>query len=159
MCASAVSMVSIHPHSRCKLNVWTARTYYSRPRSPWKALSNWAVQQALERGCKLRSAWTTLRKMSLGIDIKHTIEKLDSWPKPVDLQRFMSTFSEYSPVSGRLFVKWETCVNTTTNQFQRWKIVVHKHWRPHIHITPNQCGKLLVGWQFRGCCLVQLAGN
>ena len=34
-------------------------------RSPWKALSNWAVQQALERGCKLRSAWTTLRKVSL----------------------------------------------------------------------------------------------
>jgi len=45
--------------------VWTARTYNSRPRSPWKALSNWAVQQALERGCKLRSAWTTLHKVSL----------------------------------------------------------------------------------------------
>jgi len=45
--------------------VWTARTYNSRPRSPLKALSNWAVQQALERGCYLRSAWTTLRKVSL----------------------------------------------------------------------------------------------
>ena len=45
--------------------VWTARTYNSHPCSPWKALSNWAVQQALERGCKLKSAWTTLRKMSL----------------------------------------------------------------------------------------------
>jgi len=32
--------------------VWTARTYNSRPRSPWKALSIWAVQQAFERGCK-----------------------------------------------------------------------------------------------------------
>jgi hypothetical protein len=114
--------------------VWTAHTYNSsRPCSPWKALSNWAVQQALERGCKLRSDWTTLRKggykgvkrmaysprlwlMAIGWwnkinqcrkyppqsdtnGIKHTIEKLDSWPKPVELQRF--TFSEYSPISGR----------------------------------------------------------
>ena len=45
--------------------VWTARTYNSHPRSPWKTLSNWAVQQALERGCKLRSTWTALRKVSL----------------------------------------------------------------------------------------------
>jgi hypothetical protein len=45
--------------------VWTAHTYNSHPRSPWKALSNWAVQQALERGCKSRTAWTTLRKVSL----------------------------------------------------------------------------------------------
>ena len=45
--------------------VWTARTYNSRPRSPRKALSIWAVQQALERGCGLRSAWTTLRKVTL----------------------------------------------------------------------------------------------
>jgi hypothetical protein len=36
------------------------------------------------------------------IDIKHTIEKLNSRPKPVELQRFMSTFLEYSPISGRL---------------------------------------------------------
>jgi hypothetical protein len=36
------------------------------------------------------------------IDIKHTIEKLDSWPKPVELQRFMSTFVDYNPISGRL---------------------------------------------------------
>jgi len=39
---------------------------------------------------------------SVTIGIKHTIEKLDSWPKPVELQRFMSTLSEYSPISGRL---------------------------------------------------------
>ena len=45
--------------------VWTARTCNSHPRSFWKALSNLAVQQALERGCSLRSAWTTLRKVSL----------------------------------------------------------------------------------------------
>ena len=47
------------------LPVCTACTYKSRPRSPWKALSYRAVQQALERGCKLRSAWTTLRKVTL----------------------------------------------------------------------------------------------
>jgi hypothetical protein len=45
--------------------VWTARTYDSHPHSPWKALGNLADQQALERGCKLRSAWTTFRKMTL----------------------------------------------------------------------------------------------
>ena len=45
--------------------VWTARTYNSHPRSPWKALRNRALQQALERGCKLVSAWTTLRKVSI----------------------------------------------------------------------------------------------
>ena len=91
------------------LPVWTASTYNSHPHSPWKSLSNWAVQQALERGCKLRSAWTTLRSKAKTlsclhwyfIGIKHTIEKLDSWPEPRELQRFMSTFLEYSPISGR----------------------------------------------------------
>ena len=61
--------------------VWTARTHNSHPRSPWKALSNLAVQQALERGCKLRSAWTTLRKVSLLV--LSILLKLDSWLKPV----------------------------------------------------------------------------
>ena len=89
----------LHGNSMPSLN---SCTYNSHPRSPWKALSNWAVQQALERGCKLRSAWTTLRKVSLLV-LSITVEKLDSWPKPVELQRCMSTFSEYSPVSGRSF--------------------------------------------------------
>ena len=55
----------LHPKMGIVRPVWTACTYNSHPRRPWKALSNWAVQQALEWGYKLRSAWTTLCKVTL----------------------------------------------------------------------------------------------
>jgi len=38
---------------------WLTLTQY------WEALSNWAVQQALEQGCKLRLAWTTFHKVTV----------------------------------------------------------------------------------------------
>ena len=77
--------------------VWTARTYDSHPRCPWKALSNWAVNH-LNKAVNEISLDHPPQSDTIG---KHTIEQLDSWPKPVELQRFMSTFSVYSPVSGR----------------------------------------------------------
>jgi len=97
LCFSQICSKLLHGNSMPSLN---SSYINSHPRSLWKALSNWAVQQALERGCKLSSAWTTLRKVSLLVSI--LLKSLTADLKPVELQRFMSTFSEYSPISGRL---------------------------------------------------------
>jgi hypothetical protein len=53
----------LHGNSTPSLNSLYPQQYV-HPSSSRKALRNWAVQQALERGCKLRSVWTTLRKVT-----------------------------------------------------------------------------------------------
>ena len=59
--------------------VWTAHTYDSHPRSPSALFNYCAVQQALEKGCKLRPAWIVgWQAAKWHYYIMHTVEELDS---------------------------------------------------------------------------------
>jgi len=99
---------------------------------------------------------------------KHTIEKLDSWPKPVELQRFMSTFLKYSPVSGRTlqqlmlfscpfwcFLLGRASVYTVLNKFikaPKLYTPFHTNHAPPIasHSSSSSSSSGGMGWQMRG---------
>ena len=74
--------------------VWTARTYNHTHADPEKRSAIELSSRHLNEAIEISLDYPP---QSVTIGIKHTNEKLDSWPKPVELQQFMSTLLEYSP--------------------------------------------------------------